>query len=167
MKISWRRSYVVSAIGLFYLVPLAGFGQSRSLTVEELTRRAAIAAVGKVTSMRSEWTSDKSRIITRVTVAVDQYLKGTRQDPTLTITVPGGEVEGVGEMYTHMAQFRNNEEVVVFAEQDASGGLRVTGGEQGKLTITTERTTGKRVVAENQLLEVFTTRVLSAASNGQ
>lgn len=154
-------------IGLTSFIPEDGHGQSKAMSAEELTSRAAIVAVGRVTSLRSEWSGDRTRIVTQVTVTVDQYLKGNQQSRTLTITVPGGEVDGVGELYSHIARFRDNEDVVVFAERDARGGFRITGGEQGKFTVTTETRTGKRVVGENQLLEVFTSRVQNAARSGQ
>lgn len=156
---------------LFLLFMAGGVGalysQAKTFTPEQLAERAEIVAVGRVGTLSSEWSADGKRILTKVTVTVEQYLKGEQSVNTLTITVPGGEVDGVGELYSHVARFRNNEDVVVFAERDAAGGFRITGGEQGKFTVTTETRTGKRVVGENQLLEVLMSRVQNAARNGQ
>ncbi|MBX2990576.1 MAG: hypothetical protein KF749_05320 [Bacteroidetes bacterium] len=164
----WRVSPVsLLLLAAVFLVATKAESQTHGISAEELAARAHIVAVGSVQSMQSEWSSDRTKIVTNVTIAVDQYLKGSRQDRTLTITVPGGEVDGVGELYSHVARFRQDEEVVVFAERDAGGVLRVAGGEQGKLSLTTERFSGKRVVGEGELLEAFATRVRGAAQNGQ
>lgn len=154
-------------LAVVFFVAAKAESQTHGITAEELATRANIVAIGTVRSMQSEWSSDRTKIVTKVTIAVDQYLKGSQQDRTITITVPGGEVDGVGELYSHVARFRQNEEVVVFAERDAGGTLRVTGGEQGKLSLTTERFSGKRVVGEGELLEVFSTRVRGAVRNAQ
>jgi hypothetical protein len=163
MKKRWCSVWSVMMLVVWiFVVPKAAHAQFGAASVEELTSRATIVAVGRVTSLQSEWTNGRTRIVTKVTLTVDQYLKGGRPDRTLIITIPGGEVDGVGELYTHVARFSRREEVVVFAESDVAGGLRVTGGEQGKFTVSTEPATGKRVVAENQLLEVLTSRIQSA-----
>lgn len=168
MNRRWKVScLLLLAIAATCVASHVASSQSKAISTEELTRRADIVAVGKVSSQRSEWNSDRTRIITHVTVAIDQYLKGNQGQGTLTVTVPGGEVGGVGEVYSHAAKFQNNEAVVVFAERDQRGALRVTAGEQGKLTITTEKVTGKRLVGDAQLLEVFTSRVKSAAHREQ
>jgi hypothetical protein len=138
------------------------YSQSKELTTEELAARADLVAIGKVTSLHSEWNNERTRIVTRVTVAVDQYLKGDQPQRTLAVTVPGGEVDGEGELYSHAARFTNNEEVVVFAERDPRGGLRVSGGGQGKFSVMEEKSSGKKMVGENQLLELFTLQIKNA-----
>jgi len=137
-------------------------GQTKELSPEQLTERAEIVAVGRVASLRSEWSSDRKRITTQVTVVVSEYLKGGQQQTTMTIVVPGGEVDGVGETYSHVARFRTNEDVVVFAERDARGNLRVTGGEQGKYSITGDGPLGRKMVTEESSLEELQVRVQRA-----
>jgi hypothetical protein len=145
------------------LFPFPGFGQSGTLTPEQLTARSEVVAVGTVSDLRSEWNSDRTRITTRVTLAVEEYLKGTRSERILVLTAPGGEVGSVGEVYSHMARFQNNEQVVVFAERDGTGGFRVSGGEQGKLTVHQDPATRKPVVSEGLSLEVLKARIGTAA----
>lgn len=158
---------IAVSLGGILFSPREMEAQSHGLSPEELTHRSSVVAVGKVTSLHAQWTNDRSRIVTQVTVAVDQFFKGASQNRTLVITVPGGEVDGVGELYSHAARFHTNEEVIVFAERDAGGNYRVAGGEQGKFTVTREAITGKRIVGESQLLEVFASRVQHAARNGE
>ncbi|MEO8167791.1 MAG: hypothetical protein ABI623_06060 [bacterium] len=152
----------VFIFGGIFIVGGSAYSQTKAMTTDEMVGRSDIVAVGKVSSMRSEWNSDRSRVVTRVMVSVDRYLKGEQSQRSLVITVPGGEVDGVGELYSHSATFKPNEDVVVFAERDARGTLRVTGGSEGKLTVTEDARTGKHIVGESELLEVFTTRVHAA-----
>jgi hypothetical protein len=118
----------------------------------DLTQRAEIIAVGKIASLEPQWSEDGGSIVTRVTLKVGEYLKGTGGQALVLVT-PGGEVGGVGEYYSHAARFSRDEEVVVFAERNMQGGYRVTGGHRGKLTITSDAGTGVRRVASQQLLD--------------
>jgi len=122
--------------------------------MEMLARQADVVVVGKVSRVSSTWNDDKSRIMTTVTVEVDQQVKGAGAS-AITLVTPGGEVDGVGELYSHTAQFKKDEEVVVFAQKDARGHLRVVAGEQGKLNVRADKTTGIRMVAGDTRLEDF------------
>ena len=130
-------------------------GQTKEMSTAELTKQADAVVIGKVTALKSEWSSDKSRIYTRVTVGVDQYLKGEKQERSVTIMTLGGEIGDVGELYTHVPSFRENESVVVFLEKEQDGTYRVSGGTQGKYIIENDRATGGPVVAGKSALEDF------------
>lgn len=101
-------------------------------------------------------------IRTRVTVNVDQYVKGGSAGNALTLYVSGGEVDGVGEVYSDMPRFRAEEEVFVFAKKDARGFYRVAGGDQGKYTILKDEASGRPMVAGRKTLEEFTASVRTA-----
>jgi hypothetical protein len=149
---------------LLMTITVAGVrGQARTMTADDLVKRADAIIVGKVTALRSEWSSDRSRIYTRVTLGVDQYLKGKGESRYITIITPGGEIGDVGELYTHMPTFRNEENVVVFVEKDKQGNYRVAGGNQGKYTIEKDENTGRSIVAGRQPLEEFARAVQKAA----
>ena len=130
--------------------------QSAALSTESLVQSADVIVVGKVTAMNSEWSSDRSRIYTRVTISVDQQIKGEASESSVTITIPGGEVDGIGEVYSHTAKFTENEGVVVFAEKDRQGNLRVIGGDEGKATVRKEKGSGRYLVSDGESLEMFT-----------
>jgi len=155
---------VLLAVSIRLCIPDAGYGQPHQLTPEQLTDRAAIVAMGTVSQVRAEWNPGRTRIVTRVTVSVDQYLKGGTTQALMTLTVPGGELGEIGEVYSHTARFKEQERVVVFAEPDTGGELHVTAGDQGKVTITEDRLTGRPMAAEGISLEVFTARVRNAAA---
>jgi hypothetical protein len=144
---------------VFCLSPMQG--QERQYSIEELTSRAEIVAVGTVASRNAEWSADQKRIWTHVLVSVTEQLKGSPADELL-IRTPGGEVGEVGEIYSHAARFTDNEEVVVFLNRDARGVLRVTGGEQGKLTVGRSAATGVKLVDERTPFEALKARIRHA-----
>ena len=155
----------VAAIGT--MLALTGFTHSVCAQVElksmdELTRQADVVVVGKVASIKAGWNKEKTRILTTVSIEVDETLKGKGGDGTVTIQTPGGEVDGVGELYSHTAKFVKNEDVVVFAEKDKKGDLRVTGGSEGKIAIRKDASSGLRRVSEGMSLDELKARVKNA-----
>jgi hypothetical protein len=133
--------------------------QSRLVSTEDLARQAEVVAVGKVTALRPEWNEAHTMIRTRVTISVNEYVKGGSSAPTFTLYVPGGEVGGVGELYSDMATFRQDENVVVFAQKDKQGRYRISDGFQGKMTIVKDQITGKLMVAGGKTLDELTSDV--------
>jgi hypothetical protein len=125
----------------------------------DLTRRADVVVVGRVTELTSDWNSDRSRIYSRVTVTVDEHIKGDVAQSSVTISTPGGEIDGVGEVYSHTARFKTDEQVVLFAAADPQGQLSVVGGDEGKLAVTKDARTGLEMVSDNEPLNAFTHRV--------
>jgi hypothetical protein len=156
-----RFRVLVLLIAFGTILPLRA--QEKVLSAEELSSSADVICIGKVDGVASEWNESRSMIRTRVTLVVDQYIKGSGQGPTLVLFVPGGEVDGVGEMYSHMATFKKDESVLVFAEKDRLGRYRVTGGQQGKLNISHDEATGKAMVGGSRPLEEITTIIQKAA----
>ena len=155
-------SLLVAGLCMIFGIPSV-HSQSKPVTIDELAKESEVVAVGKVTGMRGEWDQNKTRIVTRVTVAVSEYLKGN-VGAVMTITSPGGEVDGVGEWYSHTARFKKDEDVVVFAEKDKKGNLRVAGGEQGKLDIKKDAQTSIERVSTQMTLDDFKTQVKHAVS---
>ena len=139
-------------------VPIAS-SQSAALTTEDLTSRADVIVVGKVTGLTSEWNSDRSRIYSLVTISIDEHIKGNESQSAVTVSTPGGEIDGVGEVYSHTARFKTDEQVVVFAAADAQGVMRVVGGDEGKVTIRKDVKTGLEMVSDSEPLNAFTHRV--------
>lgn len=131
------------------------------LSIEQLSADADVIASGKVTSLKSEWSKDKSRIITRATVAVDDLVKGQDKSGSIVVTYPGGEVDGVGELYSHNVTFIDQEEVLLFARKDQAGDLRIVGGQQGKLTVKTDKSTGKKLLPSQTSLDEVKAQVRS------
>jgi hypothetical protein len=137
-----------------------GLKSERSFGTQQLTSGAELILRGKVSSLRPSWVDGKSRIVTYVTLSVDEYLKGSAGG-TLTVSQPGGEIDGVGELYTHMPRFTSDEEVVVFAKREKSGTYRVYGGDQGKISVVKDARTGSKMVSLTRTLDDFATEVKS------
>ncbi len=137
-------------------------GGGERVTLEAIARASDVVAVGKVARLKSDWNENKSRIQTRVTIQVERPLKGDAAGAEMTVVVPGGEVDGVGEVYSHTDRFRQDEEVVVFAKRDNRGTLRILSGEPGKLLITRDPATGKRIIENVGTLDDVTTRLTRA-----
>jgi len=160
MRMKFRGAMVLLSVAVAGSGSL--YGQSSASAINDMTRQADVVAVGRVTALTSEWNQDRTRIYTRATVSVDEYLKGDGQGPYLTIVTPGGEIDGVGELYSHTPTFRQNEEVVVFVRNDGTGRYRVNGGPQGKLIVTKDEATGKAVVSNYRTLEDFAGQIRRA-----
>ena len=141
--------------------PSNALSQSAMAATEDLAQRADVVVVGKVTEVRSEWSADRSRIYSHVTVLVDEHIKGVESQQSVVIATLGGEIDGVGEVYGHTARFKTDEQVVVFAAADRQGRLRVVGGDEGKLTVTKDELTGLQMVADRELLTAFKSRLKS------
>ena len=145
------------------LLPSIVLAQQKRGGMEVLAKSSDVIALGKVTSLTSEWADNRSRIVTTVTLVVGEYLKkGNADGNVITISTPGGEIGDVGEMYTHMPTFRQNEEVVVFLEKAEKGHYRVAGGNQGKYNIEQDPATGQPLVAGKVTVREFSSAVKRA-----
>ncbi len=149
----------LAALSLAVAAP--AYPQNTARPVEDLARQSDIIAVGKVAVTKSEWDRSNDRIVTNVTVNVGEYLKGNA-GTVVTITAMGGEVNGVGEWYSHTASFKKDEDVVVFARRDPGGRFRIAGGEAGKVRIDRDAKSGSTIVHGNQSLADFKKEISAA-----
>jgi hypothetical protein len=131
------------------------YAQHKSVSARDLSDRSEIVAVGRVSQVQPQWEDGKGRISTHVTLAVTEYLKGGAGEKHITIITPGGEIDGVGEIYSHSAKFKADEDVVVFAARDNKGRLQVTNGHDGKFTVQHDGATGKSIVNGTRTLDDF------------
>jgi len=124
------------------------FSQQMEAKLKQLTTNADIIVTGKISSNKSSWNNNKTRIFTEATLNIDEYLKGNNNGSSVVITYPGGEVNGVGELYTHMPNFEDNENVLVFLKKDEKG-YKVFDGEEGKIRIIKDAKTGEAITSSN------------------
>jgi hypothetical protein len=137
-------------IFLFFLIfGFSIYPQEINSTFEKLSKDAEIILTGKVIQQKSNWTEDKSSIYTAVTIQVEEYLKGSNEN-TIVVTHPGGEVGEVGEMYTHMPKFKNDEEILLFAVKNKKENtFKVLHGENGKVTLIKDDVTGEKTTSSS------------------
>jgi hypothetical protein len=145
------------------LVPISySYSQVIQQSLQRLSQESDAVVVGRVAGLASEWNESKTRIQTRVTITVDQNVKGDASMKSMTVLVPGGEVGGVGEVYSHSPKFKSDEAVVVFAKKIKPGYYQISEGNQGKYSIIKDEVSGRLMVAGVNTLEAFTGGVRAA-----
>jgi hypothetical protein len=137
---------IIISISLQFTV----FAQEEAAKIKKLSRDADVIVTGKVIQKNSSWNESKSRIYTRATIEVEDFLKGSNSEVTVDVRYPGGEVGEVGEIYSHMPKFEDNEEVLVFLKRDEKiQEFRVLNGEEGKIQVLTSKTSGQKSTSLN------------------
>ena len=127
----------------FYLTSSA---QEKSTVIKQLSKDADVILLGKVTKKVSNWNESKTRIYTTTTVQPEEYFKGTGNEDNLVIRTLGGEVDDVGELYTHTPIFKDDEEVMIFLKKDKNNKeYKVLNGEEGKITVIKDEKTQEKV----------------------
>lgn len=130
---------MVRPLGVTLLAGLLLCGVASASTVlqfgtEDMVRRAAIVAHGKVTRLQAREAIDGT-ILTDLELEVSEAFKGVRGD-RFVFTVYGGVLGERGSAIAGAAQFVAGEEVVVFLSAANQRGVRATIGlAQGKYTI--------------------------------
>jgi hypothetical protein len=129
---------------------LTSFAQVTSTEVESMSNNADLIVTGKVTQQNSSWNSDNTKIYTEATIQVEEYLKGNNNGNSVVVKYLGGEVGDVGELYSHMPRFENEEEVLVFLKRDNNNAdYKVFNGEDGKINVIVDPKTGEKVTSSN------------------
>ena len=85
--------------------------------LEELSNGADSVIVGTVVERSSYWNDEHTGIYTSVVLSVEERFKGTASQDKITITLPGGEVDGIGEWVSEMPSFDQGEKAVVFLKK--------------------------------------------------
>jgi len=115
-----------------------------------MSRNADLIVTGKVSDQTSGWNENKTRIYTQATIQVEEYLKGNNNGNSLVISYPGGEVGEIGELYSHMPRFEDNEEILVFLKKGTNSmDYKVYNGENGKISVISDPQTGEKVTTSN------------------
>jgi hypothetical protein len=163
MTIRNGRARGIALSALAFLLPLLLWSQPKTIQTEQLILESDVIVVGSVGALKSEWNADRSRIQTVVTINVGETIKGSVDRGALTVVIQGGEVDGVGEWYSHSVRFKDSEDVVVFAKKDKQGIMRVTGGEHGKFLVKEGKQAGSKIIPNVGGLEDFTAQVKKTA----
>ncbi len=125
--------------------PAALAAQVQHLDTRELTLGSDDVVIGQVEQLRAHWNATHTKILTEVTVAVSQTLKGSPAD-RLTLVQLGGQVDGLRTTVEGGPLFTPGEEVLLFVWRDPQGRAQVNGLGQGKFEITRDPDTGRASV---------------------
>lgn len=117
----------------------------------EIVAGSQLIVYGRVTSLRPEWTADRRRINTLVSIEVSTYLKGGPGE-TVTIRVPGGQIGRYKSVTVGAPQFRPGDEAVFFLTARGPSVASVFGMSQGVFRVRVDARTGRRLVVPPALM---------------
>lgn len=132
------------------LLTASALSQIQPMSTQQLTEQSTAVVLGTCEQMESYWADGNSKIFTRVKVRGQEYIKGNL-GAEAEITVPGGQIGNTIYEVTDMPVFRKGDEVLLFVWSHPTGKQMVIGGTQGKFSIETDKTTGKKVVVGVEL----------------
>ena len=146
-----KLKYLIMQIAILTLVGYQFNSFSQTISeLEYLSKGADLILTGKIIQQSSSWNEDRTRIYTNATIQVEEYLKGNTNEGSIVVTYLGGEVGDVGELYTHMPKFENDEEILVFLQRSQSTSTyKVFNGEDGKISIVYDKNIGEQVTTSN------------------
>lgn len=104
------------------------------LSLEETVARAEWILDGDVVRNWCAWDSNHRFIWTHTEIAVRDRWKGSAGS-TITVSEPGGELDGQGMAIAGMVRYTPGEHVVVFLYRTPIGLIRTVGLAQGKLKV--------------------------------
>jgi hypothetical protein len=111
----------------------------------EVVAGSQIIVYGRVTSVRAEWSDDRRRIDTIVTVTAGTYLKGG-PGSIVTLRVPGGQIGRYRNLIIGAPQLQPGEEAVLFLSASGPAVAHIFGLSQGLYRVKVDTRTGQRTV---------------------
>lgn len=111
----------------------------------EIVAGSQIIVYGRVTSVRAEWSDDRTRIDTIVTMMAGSYLKGG-PGSTVTFRVPGGQIGRYRNVMIGAPQLQPGEEAVLFLNASGPSIAHIFGLSQGLYRVKVDARTGQRTV---------------------
>ena len=119
----------------------------RPLSVADLAGRSDVVLRGRVARVQVQWSAGGRIPVTVVDLEVLEVLEGHLPPHRLvTVTQPGGELDGVGLDYAGRPRFELGEESVVFLRRRASGRFIPVGLAQGKFLVEPAGPSGERAL---------------------
>ncbi|MEP6914536.1 MAG: hypothetical protein ABJC89_02785 [Acidobacteriota bacterium] len=119
----------------------------------EIVAGSQIIVYGRIAEVRPEWSDDRRRIDSIVTVDVASYLKGG-PGGIVTFRVPGGQIGRYKNVMIGAPEFQAGEEAVLFLTAAGTAPAHVFGLSQGVYRVRLDARTGRRMVIEPVLTSV-------------
>lgn len=137
----------IALSGIVFLHPASAARLSVSLP--QLAEEAEAVCRGIVKDVKSEWNEDRTYIWTFVTLNVSETIMGQAMKGTdIEMKVPGGYVDGVGQVSFEGVSFQQGEEAVVFLKRETYKGKEYYGVVrlgQGKFAVRGGKVNGTNV----------------------
>ncbi len=112
------------------MLPLAFTGPVQAnegkSNLAELTAGADSVIVGTVVERSSYWNDEHTGIYTSAVLSIEEGLKGTVGRDRITVTLPGGEADGIGQWVSDVPSFDQGEKAVVFLKKLSTAQLPKT-----------------------------------------
>jgi hypothetical protein len=124
-----ERSLAAALLGAF----AACAATAPSLSLEGLIDRSPLIVEGSVTNSWTAWDSQHRYIWTHHEVRVNHAMRGS--GATVTVSEPGGSLDGVNQAFSGSIGYSPDEHVVLFLFRTPIGYWRTTGGGLGKFTV--------------------------------
>lgn len=131
----WRNLAIV-VMGLA-LTARAGAVTVAPLSFDELVNASTTVVYGRVSEVRGQWSEDRRRIDSFVTIEVVGRYKGSPGE-TLTFTVPGGQVGRYMNLVPGAPSFNPGDRAVLFLTSRGPRLPITTGFTQGIYRVTTD-----------------------------
>ncbi len=148
MTIRRKVTYLAWVGMVAFALPIRAATQ-RAIKLDRLVEKADVIFIGKAVKQESAWNTEHTRIYTRTTFRVDEYLKGDAGD-LLTIETPGGVAEGVGMLVPGVPLFRLQGNNLIFVTPGSRTGThRVLGWAQGRFRIRRNAKTGRETLSRS------------------
>ena len=138
------RSFAVVVIGLA-LTARAGAVIVAPLSFDELVNQSATVVYGRVSDVQGQWSDDRRRIDSLITLDVVGRYKGS-PGATLTFTVPGGQVGRYRNVVPGAPSFAPGDRAVLFLTSRGPRLPITTGFTQGIYRVTVDARSGSALV---------------------
>jgi hypothetical protein len=124
------------------------------LSLDQMVRRSGTIVEGDVVATRGEWSTDRTRIYTTVTLQVAEVHKGSLPGGTLELRLLGGTVDDVTMAVIGQPRFEAGERVFLFlAPNHDVRDVPFVGGEAGKLRVVADATGAEVLLGAQATLE--------------
>jgi hypothetical protein len=140
-----QRTWFAVAAWILGAALAAGGASYQRMSFDALVENSTFIVYGRIMDTHAYWDAATRSIWTRTDVQVLDGPKG-QSGGALTITEPGGILDGSGELYPGTPQFQRGREFVLFLYKAEGNRLRVTGAMQGVYCVSVDSQTGQQVV---------------------
>ena len=111
----------------------------------EIVAGSRIIVYGRITDVQPEWSDDRRRIESVVTLEAGTYLKGG-PGGVVTFRVPGGQIGRYKNVMIGAPEFHPGEEAVLFLTGPSASAVHIFGLSQGVFRVRADARTGQRLV---------------------